>query len=359
MAHWTAEEDQILITERSNGKSRDEIAKILNRTIRQLKYRIAYLGIQNYGWTAEEDELLKKLRNDNKTYREIGIIFNMKTKSIAARCYTLKLDRKYAILDSGQNKEVDQLLDFGLGDEEISKGLNLPIYKIRYKRISREKSKFWTKEEEDKLKECLENKLSNKDIAKELNRGFYSVYSKAAQLKLLPPRNWSLEEINTLKELVGLNYSYTNIAKQMNRTFKSVYRKVTRLKLSNKKIVKDLSQEEFRLEHFIEKMWSARSRASKKGLPFNLDEDTIKSIWFKQNGKCFYTKLPMNSISGGDLGWSIDRIDSNNGYTSDNIVLSCWMVNRMKSNMTLGSFIEICKLITENFNQNSEYLINK
>ena len=44
---------------------------------------------------------------------------------------------------------------------------------------------------------------------------------------------------------------------------------------------------------------------------------------------------------------SIERIDSNVGYTPDNTILVCQAINRMKSNFMLDEFFELCRDVTQ------------
>ena len=48
---------------------------------------------------------------------------------------------------------------------------------------------------------------------------------------------------------------------------------------------------------------------------------------------------------------SIDRINSDLGYTKDNIQLVSAMINRMKSDLTSKEFIDFCSIIS-NYNKN-------
>lgn len=42
---------------------------------------------------------------------------------------------------------------------------------------------------------------------------------------------------------------------------------------------------------------------------------------------------------------SVDRIDSSKGYTKDNVQLVCDIVNRMKLDLNMSKFVELCKII--------------
>ena len=70
--------------------------------------------------------------------------------------------------------------------------------------------------------------------------------------------------------------------------------------------------------------------ARKRKIPFddNMDYTVLLNLWNKQKGLCYYTNIPMqltNEIVPELV--SIDRIDSLKGYTEDNIVLCCYIIN--------------------------------
>jgi len=45
---------------------------------------------------------------------------------------------------------------------------------------------------------------------------------------------------------------------------------------------------------------------------------------------------------------SVDRKESNIGYTKDNVATCCWKCNQMKGTMSLNELVEHCRLIVEN-----------
>lgn len=87
---------------------------------------------------------------------------------------------------------------------------------------------------------------------------------------------------------------------------------------------------------------AARSRAKKKNVSFDIDLEYLLSIWKTQEGKCFYSKLPMaiqiDSYHSNRESLSIDRIEPSKGYVKGNIALCCDCVNTMKSNMSIENF---------------------
>ena len=88
----------------------------------------------------------------------------------------------------------------------------------------------------------------------------------------------------------------------------------------------------------------AKSRAKVKGFDFDLTEAFLLSIDRKI---CPYLEIPLAwGVSTGkrsDNSKSIDRIDSEKGYTKDNVIICSWKANRLLSD---GSLKDLKLLIT-------------
>lgn len=102
---------------------------------------------------------------------------------------------------------------------------------------------------------------------------------------------------------------------------------------------------------------NAKKRA--KELKIEISTDDIKELYEKQKGLCALTGIPMTTdtyMTKGNqhiinkMNISIDRINSDLGYTKDNIQLVGAMINRMKSDLTNQEFISFCSIIT-NYNK--------
>lgn len=93
---------------------------------------------------------------------------------------------------------------------------------------------------------------------------------------------------------------------------------------------------------------SAKSRAKKKGLLFSITTNDIYHLWEIQNHRCFYTNELLTHECGKLNTMSIDRMDSSLGYTNDNICLTTWEVNRLKSDINFSRFKTICDSISNN-----------
>jgi hypothetical protein len=106
---------------------------------------------------------------------------------------------------------------------------------------------------------------------------------------------------------------------------------------------------------------SFKKHRIKKGFKWD-DEVTIEFLWnlyIKQNKKCAISGVPIILIKN----WSeqnkskklkiyqtasIDRIDSDGGYTVDNIQWVHKSINYMKGQLSNDEFIDLCKLIVNN-----------
>jgi len=89
---------------------------------------------------------------------------------------------------------------------------------------------------------------------------------------------------------------------------------------------------------------AAKSRSLKDNIPFDITIEFVFDLFRKQEAKCFYSGIEMTSKIGR-TGISIDKKTPNIGYTKDNTVLTTWLVNNMKRDLTEQQFKEMCKLI--------------
>lgn len=101
------------------------------------------------------------------------------------------------------------------------------------------------------------------------------------------------------------------------------------------------------------------SNAKKRDISVNITIEDIKSQYNNQVGLCAMTRFKMTWIKysnefkthiNNKFNISVDRIDSNKGYTKDNIQLVCATANIIKNKLPQDKFIEICKKISKNKN---------
>jgi hypothetical protein len=91
-------------------------------------------------------------------------------------------------------------------------------------------------------------------------------------------------------------------------------------------------------------------------------EATAAQLWqqfLKQQGKCALSGLPINfnreKLKRYAPTASLDRIDSDKGYVSDNIQWVHKDLNNMKQYYSQTDFINYCKLVAQNFSQKEQY----
>lgn len=83
-----------------------------------------------------------------------------------------------------------------------------------------------------------------------------------------------------------------------------------------------------------------KHRASKTGIPYNLDAQYCIDLWDRQNGLCFYTDSisvigNSNDKRHNNLSPSLDKIVPELGYTKGNVVWCQQRINVMKNDATL------------------------
>lgn len=92
-----------------------------------------------------------------------------------------------------------------------------------------------------------------------------------------------------------------------------------------------------------------RKRLSKE---FKITVEFLWDLFLKQDRKCAITNIPINfNTNFGkifDGSASLDRIDSNKGYTKDNVQWVHKTINMMKNKLSMNEFTEWCKLVAKN-----------
>jgi len=133
---------------------------------------------------------------------------------------------------------------------------------------------------------------------------------------------------------------------------------------ANKNGYKNLSENEKTVKINKQKNWinnniikvrvlAAKHRAIRKKITFDIDDEFINELFEKQNGLCKYSGVLLDTTTTGDNNQmninslSIDRIDSNKGYTKDNVVLVSAIVNTMKNDLSENEFLKTINKICE------------
>lgn len=99
---------------------------------------------------------------------------------------------------------------------------------------------------------------------------------------------------------------------------------------------------------------SVRNGAKSRDMVFDITKEDIWEQFLKQERRCALTDIELFWQDGfkGDRGTaSVDRKDSEIGYTKENIQIVHKDVNRMKSNFDEAYFIEMCGKIFNKANK--------
>ena len=96
---------------------------------------------------------------------------------------------------------------------------------------------------------------------------------------------------------------------------------------------------------------ASKQRAAKKNREHSITVEDIVAIWPLDN-RCpvFGFVLEWNEAGFRETSPSIDRIDSNKGYTKDNVQIISWKANRIKSYATVEELQKVVKYMEQGAN---------
>jgi hypothetical protein len=108
-------------------------------------------------------------------------------------------------------------------------------------------------------------------------------------------------------------------------------------------------QKEWRSENVLHfRVESAKHRSKRHNLVFELTDDIVKNKIDTQGGVCYISKQPLSYKENDWNSISLDRLDSNLGYTVDNTIVVTKFVNISKNNLSLDEYINLIKLVCDN-----------
>ena len=96
---------------------------------------------------------------------------------------------------------------------------------------------------------------------------------------------------------------------------------------------------------FSRRLSSAKRRALKYGMPFNLTKEYLEDLLDKQNNKCVYSGKEFVLNSTRNLSPSLDRIIPEKGYVQGNVQWVCSSVNMAKGALSEDEFFKLIKSI--------------
>lgn len=119
---------------------------------------------------------------------------------------------------------------------------------------------------------------------------------------------------------------------------------------TGKKIEKDIAEDVYsKLRNFCSlRMNQTRGNAKVRDLEVKIATNDVINKYFEQNGVCALSGMILtfdNEESNEISDLSIDRIDSNKGYTYNNIQIVSSIVNKSKSDLKNEEYIRLCEEI--------------
>lgn len=108
-------------------------------------------------------------------------------------------------------------------------------------------------------------------------------------------------------------------------------------------------QKEFR-ETLAGRFSAWKAAAKIRGIPFKLAIEDIAN----RPLICYYTGKPLTFKSKLAETASLDRLDSDEGYTPENVVLCCEGVNTMKTDLSYAQFIDLCRCIVSHHEEKAK-----
>ena len=91
--------------------------------------------------------------------------------------------------------------------------------------------------------------------------------------------------------------------------------------------------------------YNIKRGAERRGIDFNITIEECNKLWLLQNGKDFWTGQPLTKE--GSSKASMDRRDSNLGYSFQNCVWVTSRTNLSKHTQSENEFSELARLIVD------------
>ncbi len=108
-------------------------------------------------------------------------------------------------------------------------------------------------------------------------------------------------------------------------------------------------QRKWRMSNLIHyRVESAKHRAIRKGISFEITNNDINEKLINQDYKCFISKQPISMTENNWYTLSLDRLNNSLGYTKENTIVVTKFVNSSKNDLSLDNFISMLKEVYEN-----------
>jgi hypothetical protein len=256
------------------------------------------------------------------------------------------------------------------------------------------------------FKKPMKEKSPNWKGYKEIPKTFLGILNKSAKIRQIDV-DIKIEDIwhqyvgqDKLCALSGMEIGFENKTASVDRIDSKIGYLINNIHIVHKDV--NISKQSLNIQHYINlchlvtdydhnlplleitvpKRWSKftgtgnilislwnriKKRANKKGLEFSLSINDAWELYLSQNGRCFYSKIPIyfglpgiggknHVLQNGEATASLDRIDSNKGYTKSNVSWTHVEINFMKYWHSESYFKNLCSLISAKHNPSKDYV---
>lgn len=319
MLHWLPEDDKTLLRLLKERKPCQEIARIMGRSPSSIYHQKHRLG-QSDG------------RRPHPVYKDKAIIAKV------MQLYT----------DNWPYKQIAE--QTGLSKDMISNLIRKHATIQRRKYNLRAAKTYAPTLIEAVRHRFLDLKMTQKEIAKELGIASIKVRDICGSRGFRRSKKWTPEQIEIMIAIFDAGGSANEVVAKIGRTREAVYKRAYELELDKRfpHIVESRRKDarEYTLRRRLQAIvTSSRRNSIYRGFDHTIDVDCLQRIYNAQQGKCFYTGLPLSPHGSNPNTVSIDRMDSTKSYVPDNVVLCIWHVNAMKQALPIERFEYLCGMI--------------
>jgi len=322
----------------------------VSRAIQEFKLAPSHYRYETLG--LKKRKRIKELYAQGISIAKIAEDINVSQSVVHDRLNKWNLKKEYKRLPtrSWAKEETDMIVKLrkdGLIRQEIADKMGIDlVYVMNKLAVLSKRDKIandWT-EIEPKFKELFEQGKPYGEIAEVLGVHHYALCDVAVEKGYISELKQKQID-GKIYAAQGLKKCYTcNTVKQIEEFYTPVTSKCNECnkKRSRKRNIDVNSSIELFLR---DKLWSAKERAVKKNWEFDLTLEFLLDLYKKQDGKCFYTGIPLVHQNKQFNSISVDRKDSKIPYLQNNTVLCCKMINTLKMDLNVEQFQQLIVII--------------
>lgn len=193
------------------------------------------------------------------------------------------------------------------------------------------------------------DKGSSYELARQLGRKQSSVSRKLRELGLITSKAKKMEEARKLHKLgkrkcFKCQEIFPNSSDFFHRLGGKLQYKCK--KCSNTDALSNYHGKHNSIEGAIRHKLLKAKRANRTRFTSYLSESEALEIFNAQGGRCYYTGDLLEFKTGLPNSFSMDRKDPSQGYSKENVVFCCSIINLMKQSLLPEDFLIWCKKVS-------------